>query len=230
VRCLCGRPVVFLTAASYNTPMSSEWATPEHALAYLQRADRVPHRTEGEATLLEEVPKSARRILDLGSGDGRLLGLLLLACPAARGVAVDFSPPMLEKLTERFGGDERVQIVKHDLERPLPSLGSFDVVASSFAIHHLPHPRKRELFQEVFAVLELGGVFCNLEHVASPTPAVHKRFLDGLGITPEQEDPSNKLLDMETQLAWLREIGFEDVDCYWKWRELALLVGKRPAR
>ena len=31
-----------------------------------------------------------------------------------------------------------------------------------------------------------------------------------------------------TQLQWLRDIGFEDVDCGWKWLELALLVGVRP--
>lgn len=209
--------------------MSSEWTTPEHALAYLQMADRIPHRAEGEATLLEEVPKEARRVLDLGSGDGRLLGLLLLACPAASGVAVEFSPLMLERLRQGFGNEGRVQVVLHDLERLLPPLGTFDVVASSFAIHHLPHPRKRELYQEVWAVLEPSGVFCNLEHVASPSARVHKQFLDALGITPEREDRSNKLLDVETQLRWLREIGFEDVDCYWKWRELALLVGRRPA-
>lgn len=209
--------------------MSSEWTTPEHALAYLRMADRIPHRTEGEATLLEEVPGDVTRILDLGSGDGRLLGLLLLARPAARGVAVEFSPPMLERLRDRFGGEDRVRVVAHDLERPLPPLGTFDVVASSFAIHHLPHPRKRELYQEVWAALGPGGVFCNLEHVASPTARVHGRFLDALGITPEQEDRSNKLLDVGTQLRWLREVGFEDVDCYWKWRELALLAGRKPA-
>jgi SAM-dependent methyltransferase len=209
--------------------MSNEWTTPDHALAYLKRADRVPHRTEGESTLLAEVPKDARRVLDLGSGDGRLLGLLLLHCPEASGVAVDFSPPMLERLRERFGGEGRVQVIEHDLERPLPALGTFDVVASSFAIHHLPHPRKRELYEEVWGLLEPGGVFCNLEHVASPTPRVHQRFLDAMGITPEDEDPSNKLLDVETQLRWLREVGFEDVDCFWKWRELALLVGRKPA-
>jgi SAM-dependent methyltransferase len=208
--------------------MSDEWLTPDHALAYLRMADRIPHRTEGEAALLEEVPQDAARVLDLGAGDGRLLGLLLLARPAASGVAVEFSPPMLERLRQRFHSDKRVAVVAHDLQQPLPPLGTFDVVASSFAIHHLPHPRKEALYREAWGLLGPGGVFANLEHVASRSARVHERFLAALGITPEQEDRSNQLLDVETQLRWLREIGFEDVDCYWKWRELALLVGRRP--
>ena len=58
-------------------------------------------------------------------------------------------------------------------------------------------------------------------------PRLHEEFLHRIGHTVETEDPSNKLLDLETQLRWLREIGFVDVDCQWKWRELALLVGRK---
>jgi tRNA (cmo5U34)-methyltransferase len=209
--------------------MTNEWQSVEHALAYLARADQVPHRTEGEAALLEELPAGVRRVLDLGSGDGRLLALVLVARPGARGVAVDFSPPMLERLRGRFADGDRVRVVEHNLDDPLPDLGTFDTVVSSFAIHHVTHERKRQLYGEVWDRLEPGGVFCNLEHVSSPTAERHREFLATFGITPEEEDPSNKLLDVETQLVWLRAIGFADVDCLWKWRELALLAGRKPS-
>jgi tRNA (cmo5U34)-methyltransferase len=203
------------------------WSSAEHALDYLGRADSIPHRTEGEATLLELIPSTTRRILDLGSGDGRLLALAKLNHGRAEAVAVDFSPVMLEAVAARFAGDRSVIIVPHNLDEPLPWLGKFDAVISSFAIHHLIHPRKRALYAEIFGVLTSGGVFCNLEHVASPTPRIHEQFLQRLGVSPHTEDPSNKLLDLETQLGWLREIGFTEVECYWKWRELALLAGQR---
>ena len=205
-----------------------EYNSAEHALQYLARADRIVHRTAGEAVVLELVPRGVRRILDLGAGDGRLLALLRIDRPEAFGVATDLSPTMLDAARARFAGDASVQVVEHDLDAPLSVLGeagSFDAVVSCFAIHHCSHARKRALYAEVFALLEPGGVFYSLEHVSSPTPELHAAFFAALGMTLADEDRSNQLLDVETQVGWLREIGFAQVDCFWKWRELAVFGG-----
>ncbi|HKW61088.1 MAG TPA: class I SAM-dependent methyltransferase [Candidatus Acidoferrum sp.] len=205
------------------------WPSPQHAKEYLQRADSIPHRHEGEAALLEFLPARLSRFLDLGAGGGRLLSLVKSARPASECVALDFSPTMLQVLRDTFGKEAGIAVVEHDLNRRLPALGSFDAVVSSFAIHHVAHERKRTLYGEIFALLNSGGIFLNLEHVASPNESLHEQFLHAIGYTTETEDPSNKLLDFEIQLAWLRGIGFVDVDCHWKWRELALLAGVKPS-
>lgn len=210
-----------------KTASFNEYASPQHALKYLAAADRVPHRTEGEAVLLEFIPEKVGRILDLGTGDGRLLALVRIGRPDAEGVALDFSPTMLAAARERFRPDKNIQVIEHNLDNPLSDLGRFDVVVSSFAIHHCTDERKRQIYAEIHRVLLPGGVFMNLEHVAPPTAELHARFLRAFGITAADEDPSNKLVSVEPQLQWLREIGFENVDCHWKWMELALLGGAK---
>jgi ubiquinone/menaquinone biosynthesis C-methylase UbiE len=212
--------------------LDEEWKSANHVQSYLSKADEIHHRVEeGEKTLLDQIPTDARRILDLGTGDGRLLAMIEQARPTAEGVALDFSKAMLKSARKRFANDKLVRVVEHDLNEPLPSeIGRFDAVVSSFAIHHLPNERKKELYGEIFDFLNPKGVFCNLEHTASPTASLHSRFLAAIGYTTETEDRSNLLLDVETQLRWFREIGFVDVDCFWKWLELALLVGFKDKR
>lgn len=208
--------------------MSEGWCSPEQVEWYLSLADGFPHRVEGEAVLVEQIAPDVGRVLDLGTGDGRLMAIIKAARPAVEMVGLDMSPPMLERVRARFAGDGAVTVIEHNLELSLPELGLFDAVVSSFAIHHLEDDRKRQLYGEIAAALKPGAVFCNLEHVSSPTVALHERFRVAMGIADEQEDPNNRCLDVETQLRWLRELGYTDVDCTWKWTELALISGTRP--
>ena len=114
------------------------WDTPEHALDYIQRRENsLPHRAEAEAALLEHLPAKASRVLDLGTGAGRLIAMAKQRWPNVKAVGVDFSPTMLELSRARFAGDSSVTILTHNLDKPLPDLGVFDVVLSSFAIHHV---------------------------------------------------------------------------------------------
>jgi tRNA (cmo5U34)-methyltransferase len=194
----------------------------------LKLADRIPYKKEGEQVLLDHIPKTAKRILDLGTGDGKLIKLLktkLLTLDEA--IALDISPTMLNLARDYFKNDHLVKIREHDLSDPLSkNLGYFDVIVSGFAIHHLTNERKLALYTEVFNMLNPGGMFCNYDHVASSTTELHKQFL--ARTVYKKEDQSNKLLNVETQLGWLRQIGFIDVDCYWKWLEFALMIGVKP--
>jgi ubiquinone/menaquinone biosynthesis C-methylase UbiE len=130
--------------------MTNEWTKPEHAAAYLARMNDIPHRAEGESTLLSEIPTQSKRVLDLGCGNGHLLFLVLAHCPEATGVGLDFSPTMLQQTRDRFTGDDRVRLVEHNMDDPLPDIGPFDCVVSSFAIHHCDDARKRALYTEIW--------------------------------------------------------------------------------
>lgn len=204
------------------------WASEERVRGYLVRAANLPHIGEGEGVLLEMLPERPLRVLDLGTGDGRLLDLVVAHRPGSSGVALDASPLMLQKARERFAGREGVRVLEHDLNEPLPEMGRFGAVVSRIALHHLEDDRKRSLYGEVFEALEPGGLFLNLDRVASPTPALRRRFLAAMGRSPDFRDPVDRPLDLFAQLLWLRGIGFSDVDCYWKWLELALFGGAKP--
>jgi trans-aconitate methyltransferase len=198
-----------------------------------------------------------RRVADLGCGDGVLTRSLLAAYPAAAATLVDFSEPMLTAARARLV--DRVpppRFVAADLAHPVwvetVAAGTpFDVVVSGYAIHHLPDTRKRTLYGEIFALLAPGGMFVNIEHVASRSAWIEAisdaAMIDslhafhttrGAGKSREQiadeyvhrpDKAANILALVEAQCDWLRALGFVDVDCFFKVFELAVFGGRRPA-
>jgi tRNA (cmo5U34)-methyltransferase len=208
-----------------ENPQPSTWSDPDVVDRYLARIGRLPPRLAGEEVLVSILPDAPRSVLDLGCGDGRLAALILEHRPSVeRVVAVDASAAMLHQAHRRFSGENRVSIREWDLDDPLTPLGSFDVVVAGFSIHHVEDTRKRALFGEIAQQLTDGGVFANLEVVASATPELHRRFLDLIG-RPD-DDPEDKLCPVEDQLQWMRDAGLTQVDCLWRWRGFALLTGR----
>lgn len=201
------------------------WTSESQTAWYLERIGRIESRRAGEQVLLEVLPPSPRRVLDLGCGDGRLAALVLEhRSTVEEVVAVDRSQPMLTRARERFSDDGRVTVTDHDLQDSISAFGVVDLIISGFAIHHLENPRKRSLFAEVASQLSPGGVFANLEVVESATPQRHADFLAAIGRTAD--DPEDRLASIEDQLAWMREAGLDNVDCLWRWRGFALLLGE----
>ena len=222
------------------------------------RAARVPESRTQMAVLLHvlrSLPRMPARFLDVGAGDGLLLATVLEAFPESRGTAVDFSPPMLERARERLRAfDSRAAVVEGDLGSPAwrdALAGPFDAVISGFAIHHLPDSRKRSLYADIHDLLAPGGAFLNLEHVASATSRVEAMADEAMVVHQHQqrraageevaldevrrqhrERPdraANILAPVDVQCDWLRAIGFVDVDCFWKYFELALFGGVRAS-
>ncbi len=222
-----------MTSQSFSTSPSSlstskeEWSDPQHVSNYLNSVDSsMSFRKEGESILLSHISSNTKRILDIGTGNGRLIKLIKSQLPSIeKVVAIDVSPVMIKAVKDNFSNDSTIEVIEHDLSNSLPEMGYFDAIVSGLAIHHLTHKRKYTLYEEIYGMLNPSGVFCNLEHVSSPSIGQHARFLKAISHTNKKEDYTNKLLSAEKQLQWLRDIGFVDVDCYWKWLEIALLIG-----
>lgn len=242
------------------TGYNSAWQTEELARTFL---DGVRGALPGADLQLAVIGKvtdawccSPKRILDLGCGNGILGKFLLLGHPSATGLFLDFSEPMLDAARQNLAGKRNCVIAKADFGSPQwmnvsAPHGPFDVVVSGFAIHHQPDQRKRELYAEIYGVLSPGGVFLNLEHVASATDAGQALFddffVDHLYAFHAKTDPAAKrdriaeeyymrpdkkeniLARVEDQCHWLTEVGFEDVDCFFKVFELALFGGRKPS-
>jgi tRNA (cmo5U34)-methyltransferase len=197
------------------------------------------------------------RFIDLGCGDGILAAALLAQYPDSRGLLVDFSEPMLAQAREQLtDAAPRLEFLNLDYGDPawvntVREHGPFDAIVSGYSIHHQPDKRKRAIYAEIFGFLAPGGWFVNIEHVASAAQTnidlFEKHYVDARYAIEVQnsgartraeievefrnrpDKDANILSPVELQCGWLRKIGFEEVDCYFRVYELAIFAGRRPS-
>lgn len=178
-------------------------------------------------------------VLDLGAGTGLLSSMILAQQRVGRLRLLDGSAAMLDQARARFSGlDRRIDYQIDDMTTADLG-GGWDVVASSLAIHHLPDEAKRDLYRRIRAVLKPGGLFVNAEQVAGPTPMTDARYarlwleqIRRLGVSETEVEKALQRMSFDlcapvgSQLQWLEEAGFSDVDCCFKAWRFAVLSGR----
>lgn len=131
---------------------------------------------------------------------------------------------------------------------------------SAYCIHHFPLAEKKEIYQKMFDFLEPGGILINMDlfNYESSTVKLQAHYMDIEYIKKEFDNPSpqfkksrkipakkraelrdkwvhhmnndNILDSVESQIQLLKEIGFEDVECVFKYWQQGVIRAKRPAK
>ncbi len=187
--------------------------------------------------------------IDLGCGDGLLANTIMNQYPDSNGLLLDYSPSMISAAKTRMSAFKNKKIIQSDLSdsKWLDNvINRPGVIVSGYAIHHLKNGRKYELFEEIFEILKPGGIFINMDHVSSVSEFGYNLFNEFIVDTlyekmdadkkqskadlmkeylnrPDQSE--NILLSVITQCDWLKEIGFKDVDIFFKCFESSMYAG-----
>lgn len=230
----------------------SSWQRADVAYAFLdERRAAIPYgidQVQIAVRAIHHFGVRPTRFMDLGCGDGYLARVILSQFPDAQAILIDHSSAMLQRAKDAMQPYRAVRIIEGDLADSLLTWAepeSVELVIAGYSIHHLPHERKRSLYEEIFTLLKPGGMFLNIEHVASASPEIERLwddvFIDLIAertgkpreeaaheyhTRPDKKD--NILLSVDVQVQWLREIGFVHADCLFRFLELAVFGGVKP--
>ena len=191
------------------------------------------------------------KLLDLGCGDGVISRYIHSLYPDNEFHLVDGSRKMIARAEELFAAGNASftcrtfeEILGDTVAEP-----RYDFVYSAHAIHHLDLDGKRNLYKRIHADLRTGGLFLNMDAVQPATQKTEEWQLrmwkdwmnenlrakglsdkvgeyDGIpdGYRNSPEDMPSSLKD---QLQVLEEVGFQNVDCFYKYSIFAVFGGTK---
>jgi tRNA (cmo5U34)-methyltransferase len=192
--------------------------------------------------------------LDLGIGTGYFTERFLEAFPQAKVHAVDGAKTMIDLAKTRLGGRGK-QVSFHvgdfrALGQLLASVETFDVVLSSYALHHLTRDEKTSVVGTALSLLRPGGWLVNADIIVADTPGAEQRIQDirvnGIVDRARGDDPrfgdheaTRRFLDeleakeddqpltLADDLQVLRDAGLHDVAVYWLEYREAVTGGRK---
>ena len=234
----------------------TRWSAKDFAYEYLETADiRILERRTLLEVLKSFYrhflgSRQQNTVMDLGCGDGILIHELLKIDDSMSATLIDGSEDMLNKARERLAGFKNIHFIKASFQEllykdiPLPDFG---FVVSSLAIHHLTMNEKKSIFNYIYSLLRERGYFVNTDVILTPTEALEKWYLElwkewiierqtalklesryeGIISNHTEREHHSKLDTLTDQLNALKDVGFKDVDCFYKYGIFAVYGGRK---
>ena len=191
------------------------------------------------AISIAETNTNNPNILDIGAGTGLLSSFILEKFPDANVTLIDISEKMLDVAKNRFKANPKVSYITDDYTK-YKFDKKYDVIISSLSIHHLTGDEKRKLYHDIYSALNKNGVFINADQVLGGTPFIESLYkrdwrykIENSGLLKEEilsayeRTKLDKMSTLDDQMGWLKDIGFLDVDCVYKYFNFVVLFGRK---
>ena len=179
-------------------------------------------------------------LMDIGAGTGLFSAMVLQKYPLAHIELIDISNEMLQMAKQRLGAYPNVKTNKININDIHLANKQYDAVISSLAIHHLTDEGKKNIYQKIYHGLKSDGIFLHAEQVLASNEHLaevyHSTWVDKITISGLSDEVIKQALErvmldkrttLETQLNWLAEFGFRNVDCLYKYYDFAVMKAEK---
>jgi 2-polyprenyl-3-methyl-5-hydroxy-6-metoxy-1,4-benzoquinol methylase len=155
-----------------------------------------PRVLGGIEYVLNQIPQSASRILDIGCGIGWSTWEIKRHFPEAEVVGVDISPQLIETANTLFGAETGLTFDTCDVTEDTPPEGPYDAIAMIDVYEHIPRDSRSVFHQALSQLLKSDGKLI----LTCPTPHL-QRYL--AANAPHKLQPVDEIIrdsDLETLL------------------------------
>lgn len=225
--------------------MSIQSAFDKYATEYdSARKKLIPCFDDFYQTAIEEIPfrkDQEIEVLDLGAGTGLMAGFVAEKYPKAKILLIDIAEKMLAEARKKlkcFENDFAFKVANYSDAKTFGK--NFDLIISSLSIHHLSDDEKQNLFKSIYSHLKPGGVFINADQVLGDSEEIEKTYqkrwiaqVKANGVTEVELDAAlermkeDKMSTLAAQIQWLKDAGFENANCWFKYYSFVVFSGKK---
>jgi tRNA (cmo5U34)-methyltransferase len=204
----------------------------------------IPYYSEMVEALALLIPfgrNDSIKVIDLGCGTGTISKSIIEKFPNARITCLDIAENMIGMARMKLNKYENISYSTGDFSS-YEFNEKYDVIVSSLALHHLAADNDKKIFYtKIYNALNENGVFYNADVVLGSNDynqdVYMKKWKEYMNKTVPAEEIDKKWIPkyyeedrparLISQLEWLKETGFRDIDIIWKYYDFAVYGGCR---